>query len=94
MGDVGGMGRYPCGVCDHGVGANLVLCKACGKWCHKRCSGLGRLSAAAVSLFRCLACARGGAGGAVGVGGGAVGEVKQFCYLGAVLECGEVQREQ
>ena len=45
---------------------------------------------AAVSLFRCPACARGGAGGAVGVGGGVVGEVKQFCYLGLgdVLECG------
>ena len=26
--------------------------------------------------------------GAVGVGGGVVGEVKQFCYLGDVLECG------
>ena len=55
---------------------------------HKRCSGLGRLSAAAVSLFRCPACARGSAGGAVGVGRGVVGEVKQFCYLGDVLECG------
>ena len=27
-------------------------------------------------------------GGAVGVGGGVVGEVKKFCYLGDVLECG------
>ena len=26
--------------------------------------------------------------GAVGVGGGVVGEVKQFCYLWDVLECG------
>ena len=26
--------------------------------------------------------------GAVGVGGAVVGEVKQFCYLGDVLECG------
>ena len=83
-----GVKRYPCGVCGRGVGANSVLCTACGKWCHKRCSGLGRLSGAAVSLFRCPACARGGAGGAVGVGGGIVGEVKQFCYLGDVLECG------
>ena len=86
--DVMWVGRYPCGVCGRGVGANSVLCTACGKCCHKRCSGLGRLSTAAVSLFRCPACARGGAGGAVGVGGGVVGEVKQFCYLGDVLECG------
>ena len=49
---------------------------------------MGRLSAAAVSLFRCPACAWGGAGGAVGVGGDVVGEVNQFCYLGDVLECG------
>ena len=88
VGDVVGVGRYPCGVCGPGVGANSVLCMACGKWCHKRCSGLGCLSAAAVSLFWCPACARGGAGGAIGVGGGVVGEVKQFCYLGYVLECG------
>ena len=82
--DVVRVGRYPCGVCGHGVGANSVLCTACGEWCHKRCSSKGRLSAAAVSLFRCPACALGSAGGAVGV----VGEVKQFCYLGDVLECG------
>ena len=88
VGDVVGVGRYPCGVCGLGVRANSVLCTACGKWCHKRCSGLGRLSAAAVSLFRCLACAWGSAGRAVGVGGGVVGEVKQFCFLGDVLECG------
>ena len=79
-----GVGRYLCGVCGCGVGANLVLCTACGKWCHKRCSGLGRLSVAAVSLFQCPACA----GRAVGVEGGVVGEMKQFCYLGDVLECG------
>ena len=63
--DVVRVGRYPCGVCGRGVGVNSVLCTACGKWCYKRCSGLGCLSAVAVSLFRCLACARGGAGGAV-----------------------------
>ena len=87
VGDVVMVGRYPCGVCGCGVGANSVLCTACGKWYHKRCLVLGRLSTVAVSLFRCLACARGGAGGAVGVEGG-VGEVKQCCYLRDVLECG------
>ena len=45
------VGRYPCGVCGRGVGANSVLCTACWKWCHKRCSGLGCLSGTAVSLF-------------------------------------------
>ena len=42
------MERYPCGVCGSGVGANSVLCRKCGKWCHWRCSGLKSLSAAAV----------------------------------------------
>ena len=37
----------------------------------------------------CPACAWGSAGGgAVGLGVGVVGEVKQFCYLRDVLECG------
>ena len=58
-----GVGRHPCGVCGRCVGANSVLCIACGKWCHKMCLSLGHLSAAAVSLFRCPACARGSAGG-------------------------------
>ena len=68
VGDVVGVGRYPCGLCGRGVGANSVMCTACGKWCHERCLGLGRLSSAAVSLFRCPACARGGAGGPLGWG--------------------------
>ena len=84
VGDVVGVCRYPCGVCGRDVGANSVLCTACAKWCHKRCSGLGCLSAAAVSLFQCPASALGSSGGAVGI----VGEVKQFCYLGDVLERG------
>ena len=29
--DVVRVGRYPCGVCGQGVGANSVLCTACGK---------------------------------------------------------------
>ena len=40
VGGVVGVGRYPCGVCGRGVGADSVLCTACGKGCHKRCSGL------------------------------------------------------
>ena len=33
------------------------------------------------------------AGGAVGVGGGLVGDVKQFCYLGDVFDCGGAEIE-
>ena len=38
------MGRYPCGVCRKGFGVNSKLCIRCGKWCHKRCSGLRSLN--------------------------------------------------
>ena len=31
VGDVVGVGRYPCGLCGRGVGANPVTCTACGK---------------------------------------------------------------
>ena len=52
------VGRYPCEVCGRGVGANSVLCRTCGKWCHRRCWGLRSLSAAVVAHFQCPACAR------------------------------------
>ena len=45
------------------------------KWCHRRCSGLRSLSAAAVAHFQCPTSARGQAGGAVGVDDSVVGEV-------------------
>ena len=47
-------GRYPCSVCGRGVGANSILCVACDKWCHKRCSKLSRLSG--VVNFCCPSC--------------------------------------
>ena len=50
------VGRYPCGVCGRGVGVNSILCISCNKWCHKRCSGLGRLGPAV--NFRCPTCVR------------------------------------
>ena len=81
MGDVVGVGRYTCGVCGRGVGANSVRCTACGKWCQKRCSGLGCLRAVAVSLFRCPGLCLGQCWGGHWHGGGVIGEVKQFCSL-------------
>ena len=81
-------------MCGRGVGANSVLCRTCGKWCHRRCSGLRSLNAAAAAHFQCPACARGRAGGAVAVCAGMVWQVKQFYYLWDVLDCGWVQKEQ
>ena len=51
-------GKYPCGVCSKGVGANSIQCTSCYAWIHKRCSGVrGRLNH--VSDFCCERC-RGG----------------------------------
>ena len=35
--------RYPCGVCSKGVGANLIWCQCCERWCHQRCLWLRNL---------------------------------------------------
>jgi len=37
--------RYPCGVCNKGVGNNSIFCTKCKKWIHKRCSKVkGKIS--------------------------------------------------
>jgi hypothetical protein len=92
------VGRYPCGVCGRGVGANSVLCVECRKWCHQRCSGLQRLGG--VRDFQCPACAR-RERGEVAIemveefrsDGEMVEEVKTFRYLGDVIDSeGGVER--
>ena len=32
--------KFPCGVCNKGVGINSIKCHACGFWVHKRCSNI------------------------------------------------------
>ena len=47
--------KFPCGVCELGVGANSIMCTSCKKWVHKRCSGIkGRLKTA--ENFICKSC--------------------------------------
>ena len=95
MMETGGRWRIFCrwgGFCVECVVAVLELtvqCRTCGKWCHRKRSGLRSLSAAAVAHFQCPACARGCAEGA-----GVVGEVKQFSYLGDRMDCGGLRKEQ
>ena len=37
--------KFPCAMCDKGVGSNSILCEKCEKWTHKKCSGVkGSLS--------------------------------------------------
>ena len=83
-------GRWPCGCCGRGVGANSVLCVACNKWCHQRCSGLRNLRG--IQNFVCPRCTRveeddEDEDARLIVDGGVLDEVQQFSYLGDVLDC-------
>ena len=44
-------GKSLCGCCGKGVGSNSILRTECKIWCHKRCSGLKRLTG--VQNFQC-----------------------------------------
>ena len=84
-------GQYPCGICGRGVGANSILCTACNKWCHHRCTGLGSLSN--VTNYVCLVCNgtrqnTPAADESIVTSVGTIEEVTQFTYLGDVLACG------
>ena len=48
-------GKWPCGVCGKGVGRNSILCTQCGKWIHKRCSGV-KGSLESCKNFKCGKC--------------------------------------
>ena len=48
--------RWPCGVCNKGVGSNSLQCTSCQKWVYKKCSGIkGSMSKVAKS-FICRGC--------------------------------------
>ena len=84
-------GRYPCGCCGKNVGVNSVLCTECGKWCHKRCSGLRNVNQAGEN-YKCPRCVRGNREQrreeqTMEVDGGELEVVDQFCYLGDMLTC-------
>ena len=87
-------GRDPCAVCGKGVGRNSILCTVCDFWCHKRCSGLRSINN--TPDFQCSTCS-----GQnllepcddLQLDGEVVEEVKEFCYLGDLLDSeGGVER--
>jgi hypothetical protein len=48
-------GKWPCEVCRQGVGVNSILCSACNKWIHKKCSGIsGKLKE--IDGYKCPKC--------------------------------------
>ena len=86
-------GKYPCGVCQAGVGRNAIQCGGCRQWVHKKCSGI-KNSLTSDLNFRCARCL----GTAWPVDGILVKEVMigdeklevvpEFCYLGDMLSAG------
>jgi hypothetical protein len=86
-------GRYPCGVCKSGVGANAIFCSCCSKWIHKKCSGVrGKLKAEA--QFKCVKCVQGEPGRCTELreiqlnDGSKMELVDKFCYLGDMIGSG------
>ena len=87
-------GKYPCGVCQSGVGSsNAIFCGGCKGWVHKKCSGIkGPLGPD--PEFRCARCL----GTARAIDERDVSEVEggkeklevvpEFCYLGDMLSAG------
>ena len=80
----------PCGVCSMRVKQNSILCTTCNKWVHKRCSGVkGKLCIA--KNFKCFACEHSTVNmnypdERIIVDGEEIERVKEFVYLGDVLE--------
>jgi hypothetical protein len=92
-GQVAKTGKYPCGVCQKGVGANSILCSSCSAWIHKRCSGIfGKLQN--VTGFRCKMCVAGIQTQPVMLGEVSLGLdgklecVDKFRYLGDMIGAG------
>ena len=83
--------KYPCGVCSQGVGSNLILRTACGKWIHrpKRSSGI-KGSLEKVQKFECSVC-KAGITKQDEILGLRIGNdtsferVETFCYFGDML---------
>ena len=77
-------GKYPCGVCQSGVGSsNAIFCGGCKHWMHKKCSEF--------RCARCLGTARAideREVSEVEVGNEKLEVVPEFCYLGDMLSAG------
>ena len=88
-GEVEKTGKYPCGVCSKGVGANSITCTKCQAWIHKRCSGVKVSLASLKTPFVCKACLVGKRVNEVSkefkVGEDVFERVGKFCYLGDMI---------
>ena len=52
--------KFPCGICEEGVGSPGIVCCACGSWIHngkvKQCAGLNGKVVTHADTFRCPKC--------------------------------------
>ena len=86
-------GKYPCGVCQAGVGRNAIQCGGCRQWVHKKCSGI-KGSLTSDLDFRCVCCL--GTAWSVDrrlvkevmIGDEKLEVVPEFCILGDMLSAG------
>ena len=84
-------GKWPCGCCGKGVGANSILCNECNRCCHNMWSGMRNLSG--VVDFRFLVCLLRvnrkyvEEESCVIENGQTLKETDHFCYLGSFLDC-------
>ena len=86
-------GKYSCGVCQAGLGRNVIKCGGCRQWVHKKCSGIkGPLTSDLnFRCTRCLGTARPVDGRLVKevmIGDQKLEVVPEFCYLGDMLAAG------
>ena len=78
--------KWSCGVCGKGVGRNSIHCTQCGKWIHKRCSGV-KGSSESCKNFKCLNVVASVEMSDSQAKSAIVGleSVDTFCYLGDML---------
>jgi hypothetical protein len=88
-------GKFPCGVCEKGVGVNSIRCEGCRRWVHKGCSKIkGNLKEG--MKFECAAClnqvkktkSERDRKYVELMQGVKLEVVSDFCYLGDVLDAG------
>jgi len=81
--------RWPCGVCDRGVGGKSIQCISCQKYLHKKCNGIKHSMSKVMKSFVCRGCMNpvtSTGRTSIDIGASANLElVDNFCYLGDLL---------
>ena len=82
--------RWPCGVCENGVGRNSIFCNFCNHWVHKSCSGIPGplIEDASFKRHKCAGNIPPSARGETEslLGNEKLEVVDDFCYLGDVTD--------